>query len=147
MGIVLCGVIVWVTSLAYDWHSFSLCVRASVSVLLLGLVSDVAIARRRGFSIDADGLTLHYAFYRRRLRWAEVESFEWRRRITSTMMTYLCVRTRNRRFWIPSASCAENTWMGRGAARYLSSPNVRRRAGREQDALRLLNDALAEHPR
>jgi hypothetical protein len=138
----LCLAIIWVYSLTQDWHSVSLCVRATVSLLFVGLILEWAIVRRRGFSIGADGLILHYAFYRRTIRWEEIEGFERGPWIYSRMMTYLWVRTPKGGVRVPSASYAENTWMGKAAARYLSSRNVRGRGGGERDALQ-----TADQPR
>jgi Bacterial PH domain len=40
---------------------------------------DVWFSRRMGLTIDEGGLTLHYAFHRKRVPWADVHGFEWKR--------------------------------------------------------------------
>jgi hypothetical protein len=40
---------------------------------------DVWFSRRMGLTIDERGITLHYAFHRKRVPWAKVQSFEWKR--------------------------------------------------------------------
>ena len=123
------------------------CLRATVSLLVVGLVLEVWLVRRRGFSIDADGLTLRYAFYRRTVVWEDVEGFEWRPRLYSKMMKYLWVQTPRGRLQIPSTSFAEETWMGKRAAHYLSSTNVVGPGGQQEDALTFLNASLAANRR
>lgn len=52
---------------------------AFVITVVVVAVFDVWFSRRMGLVIDEHGITLHYAFHRKRLSWAKVQGFEWKR--------------------------------------------------------------------
>jgi hypothetical protein len=52
---------------------------AIVITVVVVAALDMWFSRRMGLTIDARGITLHYAFHRKRVSWASVEGFEWRR--------------------------------------------------------------------
>lgn len=112
---------------------------ALLAVILL-LLSELLVARRMGFTIAADGLTLHGLLGRRRLAWTDLQSFAWRRRRAFELL--YAVTTSGRYVEIPSMQRGLSGWR----ARYLGSSRARprdRRIGRA-DAFELLQDALAE---
>ena len=52
---------------------------AIVITAVIVAVFDVWFSRRMGLVIDRRGITLHYAFHRKRVPWAVVRGFEWKR--------------------------------------------------------------------
>lgn len=53
--------------------------QAILITVIVVVAFDVWFARRMGLSVDEDGITLYYALRRKRVPWAMVQSFEWRR--------------------------------------------------------------------
>jgi hypothetical protein len=52
---------------------------AIVVTAIVVAIFDMWFSRRMGLTIDERGITLRYAFHRKRVPWATVQGFEWRR--------------------------------------------------------------------
>jgi hypothetical protein len=74
---------------------------------------DIWFARRMGLTVDERGMTLYYAFHRRRVPWPTVQGFEWRR-------------------W--NSPRSEWIWITRGDERAIRIPTVQRSPGGEKRA-------------
>jgi hypothetical protein len=110
-------------------------------VLTVVALCDWWFARRMGVTIDERGLTLHYAFNRSRVPWADVEGYYWRRwRSPST--DWIWIRTAHGRpVRIPTiqrAARPEDVVAG-----LLASSDLRSAAGAEVDAMTTLTRALS----
>lgn len=72
---------------------------------------DIWFSRRMGLTVDERGVTLHYAFHRKRVPWAEVQGFEWKR-------------------W--NSPRTESIWITRGSGRLIRIPTIQRTPGGEK---------------
>jgi hypothetical protein len=84
---------------------------------------DVWFSRRMGLTIDERGITLHYAFHRKRVEWAEVQGFEWKR-------------------W--NSPRTESIWITLGSGRLIRIPTIQRTPGGERSSFvyKLLSENL-----
>lgn len=108
-----------------------------VLVAAMFLLAEWPLARRVGFSIAPEALTMHTMLGWRRLRWDEIDHFAWQRWRGSTEGFYAFAAD-GRRTLIPSLQRGMPGWRGR----YLGSSRVRTRDGRLGDALEVLEAAL-----
>jgi hypothetical protein len=113
-----------------------------VTILVLLGVCELCFARRMGLTIDADGISLHYAFYRRRLSWSEIEGFEWRRWRSQSTETAWIVTNRNR-VRIPTIGRSTGSYLGPRLDSYFGSSAMRSRRGAEVDVMATLSAARA----
>jgi hypothetical protein len=107
-----------------------------VFVAVLLLLAEWPLARRLGFTVAPEGLTLHTALGRRRLRWDEIDHFAWQQR--RAFQCLYALAPDGRRTLIPTLQRGAPGWRGR----FLGSSRVRARDGRLADALEVLETAL-----
>ena len=103
---------------------------------------DVWFSRRMGLSIDKRGITLHYAFHRKRVPWAEVQGFEWKRGNSPRSEWIWITRSSGRPIRIPTIQRAPGGEIRSGVAyKLLASENLRLKGGAQVDAMATLESA------
>jgi hypothetical protein len=103
---------------------------------------DAWFSRRMGLTIDERGITLHYAFHRKRVPWAVVQGFEWKR-WNSPRSEWIWITCSNGRpIRIPTV---QRTPRGepRSFAYGLLSEKLRLKNGAQVDAMTTLQNASA----
>jgi hypothetical protein len=117
---------------------------AVLITVLVVAAFDVWFSRRMGLTLDARGLTLHYAFHRKRVPWANVQGFEWKRGNSPRSEWIWITRTSGRPIRIPTIQRAPGGEVRTGVAyRLLASENLRLKGGAEVDAMSTLESAHA----
>jgi hypothetical protein len=103
---------------------------------------DVWFSRRMGLTIDERGITLHYAFHRKRVPWAEVQGFEWKRWNSPRSDWIWITRTSGRTIRIPTVQRTPGGSIRSGVAyKLFASENLRLKGGAEVDAMSILRKA------
>jgi hypothetical protein len=102
---------------------------------------DVWFSRRMGLMIDERGITLHYAFHRKRVSWAKVQGFEWKRWNSPRSEWIWIMLSGGRAIRIPTIQRSPGGEMRSGVYRLLASENVRIKAGVEANAMTTLQSA------
>jgi hypothetical protein len=103
---------------------------------------DVWFSRRMGVTIDERGITLHYAFHRKRVPWAKVQGFEWKRWNSPRTESIWITLSSGRPIRIPTI---QRTPGGetRSFVYGLLSESLRLKGGVEVDAMATLQSAHA----
>lgn len=105
---------------------------------------DVWFSRRMGLNIDERGITLHYAFHRKRVLWADVQGFEWKRWNSPRSDWIWIARGSGHAIRIPTIQRTPGGEIRSGVAyRLLASDNLRLTGGVEVDAMATLQHARA----
>jgi Bacterial PH domain len=105
---------------------------------------DVWFSRRMGLTIDEQGITLRYAFHRKRVSWADVQDFEWKRWNSPRSDWIWITLSSGRAIRIPTIQRTPGGQIRSGAAyRLLASENLRLDGGVESDAMATLRQARA----
>lgn len=136
--ILLLGILLVVPNVAQTRSVEQRVVSIVITLAAFG-VCDVAFSRRMGFTINQQGLILHYAFHRKHVPWSNIRAFEWnrwRRRDTEWMWVVMTDDSRTR---IPTVARIPEGYMGS----FFGSSNLRSRTGEEVDAVTMLKDARA----
>jgi hypothetical protein len=130
---------------AYRPRDYSVIALVKTTLVIVSLIAatDAWYSRRMGLTIEARGLTLHYAAHRERVQWVEVQGFEWKRWNTP----------RTEWIWITRAGgggpiripTIQRAPAGRSGPYYrrFASTNLRLRGGVEVDAMTTLQRAHA----
>jgi hypothetical protein len=114
-----------------------------ITVAIIAAI-DVWFSRRMGLTIDERGITLHYAFHRKRMHWAKVQGFEWKRWNSPRTEWIWITRSSGRAIRIPTIQRTPGGEIRSGAAyRLLASENLRLKDGAEVDAMATLQRAHA----
>lgn len=114
----------------------------AITVVIIAVV-DVWFSRRMGLTINERGITLHYAYYRKRLPWAKIEGFEWRRwRRPQSESIWINVEG-GRPVRIPTIQRAAGGHTSSFLGSVLTSQNLRLKGGAEVDAMATLQSARA----
>jgi hypothetical protein len=114
----------------------------------LGIIAlcDVWFSRRMGLTLNERGITLHYAFHRKRVPWSRITGFEWRHWHSPRSEWIWITRDHGAPLRIPAL---QRPPRGDYSGRWyyinilLASSNLRSSDGREADAMQTLQDALA----
>lgn len=128
-----------------------------VVVALVFALSEWLFARRMGFEVGRDGVTLRGVVSRVFVPWSQVDGLHWKARRFISRTEFLYVETDQpepRRvpadapLRIPTVTCATRSSLpnDRVLGPLLSSPNVRGADGTEADAMVLLEGARAANP-
>lgn len=105
---------------------------------------DVWFSRRMGLTVDEQGITLHYAFHRKRALWEEIQNFEWKRWNSPRSEWIWITRSTGRAVRIPTIQRTPGGEARSGIAyRLLESENLRLKGGVEVDAMTTLQRAHA----
>lgn len=104
---------------------------------------DVWFSRRMGLTIDERGITLHYAFHRKRVPWAKVQGYEWKRWNSPRSEWIWITLSGGQAIRIPTIQRSPGGEMRSLVYRLLASENVRIKAGVEVDAMATLQRARA----
>jgi hypothetical protein len=125
-------------------HSLVSSLQAIVITVAIIVILDVWFSRRMGLMIDERGMTLHYAFHRKRVPWAEVRGFEWKRWNSPRSDWIWIARGSGHAIRIPTFQRTPGGEIRSGVAyRLLASENLRLKGGVEVDAMRTLQRAHA----
>ena len=125
-------------------HSVGSWVLAIVIDVLIIAALDAWFSRRMGLTVDEQGLVLRYAFRRKRVPWADVEGFEWRRWNSPRSEWIWITHRRARATRIPTIQRTPGGEDRSGLAyRLFASESVRLDGGRESDAMTTLLRARA----
>jgi hypothetical protein len=125
-------------------HSLVSWLQAILVTVAIIAVIDVWFSRRMGLTIDERGITLHYAFHRKRVPWAEVHAFEWKRWNSPRSDWIWITRVSGHAIRIPTIQRPPGGEIRSGIAyRLLASENVRLKGGTEVDAMTTLQHARA----
>ena len=108
--------------------------------LVVVAICDLWFSRRMGITVNEKGITLHGAFFRKHLRWADIQGFEWKRWRDPRIEWLWILTTQDARIRIPTIQ--------RGARQshyfdFFGSSQLRSKSGEEVDAARTLKEALA----
>lgn len=104
---------------------------------------DVWFSRRMGLTIDERGITLHYAFHRKRVPWAKVQGFEWKRWNSPRSEWIWITLSGGQAIRIPTIQRSPGGEKRSVVYRLLASEKVRIRGGAEVDAMATLQRAHA----
>lgn len=109
-------------------------------------ICDLWFSRRMGLTLSERGITLHYAFHRKRVPWARISGFEWRRWNSPRSEWIWITRDDGTPLRIPALQRAPHSdssgfWSPVYTA--LASSNLRTGQGEEVDAMTTLREALA----
>jgi Bacterial PH domain len=115
---------------------------AIVVTAIVVAIFDVWFSRRMGLTIDEQGITLRYAFHRKRVPWAKVQGFEWRRWTSPRSEWVWITLSGGKAVRIPTI---QRTPKGerRSFAYGFLSENVRVKGGADVDAMATLQSARA----
>lgn len=119
---------------------------AIMITLAVVAICDLWFSRRMGLTINEHGITLHYAFHRKRLPWSNITGFEWRRWNSPRSEWIWITRDHGDPLRIPALQRApgdNNTGFWSPVYSVLSSSNMRTSHGEEVDAMATLKEALA----
>lgn len=109
-------------------------------------ICDLWFSRRMGLRINEHGITLHYAFRRKRIPWSQITGFEWRRWNSPRSEWVWVTRNHGAPIRIPALQRApgnDSTGFWSPVYSLLSSSKLRTSHGDEVDAMGTLEDALA----
>jgi hypothetical protein len=125
-------------------HSLVSWLQAILITVAIVAAIDVWFSRRMGLTIDERGITLHYAFHRKRMPWAKVQGFEWKRWISPRTEWIWITSSSGRAIRIPTIQRTPGGEIRSGFAyRLLASENLRLKGGAEVDAMATLQRAHA----
>jgi hypothetical protein len=114
----------------------------AITVVIVVAV-DAWFSRRMGLTINERGITLHYAYLRKKLPWAEIQSFEWRTwRRPQIEWIWISVED-GRSIRIPTIQRSAGGKPRSFMYTLLASENIRAKGGAEVDAMTTLQRALA----
>lgn len=115
---------------------------AIVVTAIVVAIFDVWFSRRMGLTIDEQGITLRYAFHRKRVPWAKVQGFEWRRWTSPRSEWVWITLSGGKAVRIPTI---QRTPKGerRSFVYGFLSENVRVKGGADVDAMATLQSARA----
>jgi hypothetical protein len=117
--------------------------QAIVITIVVVAAFDVWFSRRMGLTIDERGITLHYAFRSKRVPWAKVQGFEWRRWNSPRSEWIWITLTGGGAIRIPTIQRSPRGEKRSTVYRLLASENVRIKGGAEVDAMATLRAARA----
>lgn len=120
--------------------------QAIVITIVVVAAFDVWFSRRMGLTIDERGITLHYAFRSKRVPWAKVQGFEWRRWNSPRSEWIWITLTGGGAIRIPTIQRSPRGRKRSAVYRLLASENVRIKGGAEVDAMATLRAARAAMP-
>jgi hypothetical protein len=125
-------------------HSLVSWLQAVLITFAIIVATDVWFSRRMGLTIDERGITLHYAFHRKQVLWAEVQGFEWKRWNSPRSDWIWITRGSGHAIRIPTIQRTPGGEIRSGVAyRLLASENLRLKGGAEVDAMATLQRAHA----
>lgn len=125
-------------------HSLVSWLQAILITVAIVAAIDVWFSRRMGLTIDERGITLQYAFHRKRVPWAEVQGFEWKRWNSPRSDWIWITRDSGHAIRIPTIQRTRGGETRSGVAyRLLASENLRLKGGAEVDAMATLQRARA----
>jgi len=129
---------------APDSHSLVSWLQAILITVAIIAAFDVWFSRRMGLTIDERGITLHYAFHRKRVLWAQVQGFEWKRWNSPRSDWIWITRGDKRAIRIPTIQRTLEGEIRSGVAyRLFASEDLRLKGGGEVDAMTTLQRAWA----
>ncbi len=114
----------------------------AITVVII-VAFDVWFSRRMGLTIDERGITLHYAFHRKRVPWATIQGFEWRRWNSPRSEWIWITLGGEQAIRIPTIQRSPGGKKRSAVYRWLASEKVRIRGGAEVDAMATLQRAHA----
>jgi len=121
-------------------HSLVSWLQAILITVAIIAAIDVWFSRRMGLTIGERGITLYYAFHRKRMPWAKVQGFEWKRWNSPRTEWIWITRSSGRAIRIPTIQRTRGSGV---AHRLLASENLRLKGGAEVDAMATLQHAHA----
>jgi hypothetical protein len=125
-------------------HSLVSWLQAIIITVAIIVAFDVWFSRRMGLTIDERGITLHYAFHRKRVPWAEVQGFEWKRWNSPRSDWIWITLSDERAIRIPTIQRTPGGEIrSRVAYRLFASEDLRLKGGAEVDAMTTLQRAWA----
>lgn len=125
-------------------QSFGSRMHAILITAIVVAAFDFWFSRRMGLTIDERGITLHYALHRKRVPWAEVQGFEWKRWNSPRSDWIWITRSSGHAIRIPTVQRTPMGEIRSGVAyRLLASENLRVKGGVEIDAMATLQRAYA----
>jgi hypothetical protein len=125
-------------------HSLTSWLQAIVITVVIIAVVDFWFSWRMGLTVDERGITLHYAFHRKRVPWAEMQGFEWKRWNSPRSEWLWIARGSGQPIRIPTIQRAPGGEVRSGVAyRLLASEKLRLKGGAQADAMATLEHARA----
>jgi hypothetical protein len=125
-------------------HSLISWLKAILVTVAIIAAIDVWFSWRMGLTIDERGITLHYAFHRKRVPWAEMQGFAWKRWNSPRSEWIWITRSSEPPIRIPTIQRAPGGEVRSGVAyRLLASENLRLKGGTQTDAMATLESARA----
>lgn len=125
-------------------HSLVSWLQAVLVTVAIIVVFDVWFSRRMGLTIGEQGITLHYAFHRKQVLWAEVQGFEWKRWNSPRSDWIWITRGSGHAIRIPTIQRTPGGEIRSGISyRLLASENLRLKGGAQVDVMATLQRAHA----
>jgi hypothetical protein len=123
-------------------HSLISWLKAILVTAAIIAAIDVWFSWRMGLTVDERGITLHYAFHRKRVPWTKVRGFDWKRWNSPRTEWIWITRSTGRPLRIPTIQRAPGGEIRSGVAyRFFASENLRLRGGAQVDAMIALESA------
>lgn len=123
-------------------HSLASWLQAILVTVAIIEAIDVWFSWRMGLTLDERGIVLHYAFHRKRVPWAEVQGFEWKRWNSPRTEWIWVTRGSGHAIRIPTVQRSPGGEIRSGVAyRLFASENLRLKGGVEVDAMATLERA------
>jgi hypothetical protein len=142
--IAICLVLLFVGSDGPKNHSLTSWLQAILITVVIIVVIDFWFSWRMGLTIDERGITLHYAFHRKQVPWAEMQGFAWKRWNSPRSEWIWITRSSGPPIRIPTIQRAPGGEIQSGVAyRLLASENLRLKDGIQADAMATLERARA----
>jgi hypothetical protein len=124
-------------------QSLSSNLRAIAITASIIVAADAWFSRRMGLTVDEQGIALHYACFRKRVLWAKIQNFEWRRwRRAGYEWIWISVKD-GRPIRIPTIQRSAGGQTRSFLNSLLTSENVRIKGSAEVDAMNMLQQAQA----